>query len=84
MVGYTVYYYGGNMITKRSRKQYVCFYCGKQLNRYYPIRIVVKEHEDKETYGNYISIANYDFCKPCFKKVERLLSKGVGYEDKER
>lgn len=50
------------------KKEYRCCICKKET-KYKPIRIVLQKHDNKETYGRYHNIKNYDFCKKCFLKL---------------
>lgn len=56
------------------KKIYKCCICHKKLEEK-PIRLVKQKHDNKETYGAYHNVANYDFCKICFKTFAFWINK---------
>lgn len=57
-----------------QRKIYYCRICKKRLD-YRPIRLVKQLHDNKETYGMYHMVENYDFCYKCYEKFDNWLKK---------
>lgn len=57
-----------------KRKEYNCCICNKLLD-YKPIRLVKQLYDNKETYGAYHNMHNYDFCIECYEKLEKVLNK---------
>lgn len=56
------------------KKIYKCCICHKVLD-YKPIRLVKQLHDNKETYGAYHNITNYDFCKSCYQRFNNWIKK---------
>lgn len=57
-----------------QQKIYECCICHKVLT-YKPIRLVKQIHDNKERYGAYHNIFNYDFCYKCYEKFDNWLKK---------
>ena len=56
-------------------KRYSCCICHKELINYKPIRLVKQVHDEKNLYGAYHNIKNYDFCKECYLKFNHWIKK---------
>lgn len=56
-------------------KIYKCCICHKVLKTLKPIRLVKELHDNRETYGKYHVIKNYDFCEKCYGAFDRWLDK---------
>ena len=59
---------------KGNNKEYYCCICKKKLD-YKPIRLVKQIHDNKEDYGKYSNVFNYDFCDGCYKTFDKWIIK---------
>ena len=55
-------------------KIYKCCICHQTLKEK-PIRLVKQLHDNKECYGRYMNVHNYDFCKKCYMKFNNWIKK---------
>lgn len=60
-------------------KTFRCCRCHKILDKK-PIRLVKQLYDNKEVYGKYIHMHNYDFCPSCYKLFDKWL-KEVGVKE---
>lgn len=56
-------------------KIYKCNKCNKKLD-YKPIRLTKQEYGIHH-YNQYYPVKHYDFCKECYKKIERELENTI-------
>lgn len=56
-------------------KIYKCCICHKVLEEYKPIRLVKQRYFNDRAYGQYKNMANYDFCKECYKRFNAWIRK---------
>ena len=59
---------------KGNNKEYYCCICKKKIEQK-PIRLVKQIHNNKECYGKYSNVFNYDFCNGCYKTFDRWIVK---------
>ena len=55
-------------------KTFTCCICHKILDKK-PIRLVKQLYDNKEVYGQYIKVHNYDFCPSCYKLFDDWVKK---------
>ena len=66
-------------MSRWNNKVFRCCRCHKILDKK-PIRLVKQLYDNKEVYGKYINMHNYDFCPSCYKVFDNWVKK---YEVKE-
>lgn len=52
------------------KKEYKCCRCHKVLTKK-PIRLVKQVYDNKEFYGRYLNMHNYNFCVECYKVFDK-------------
>lgn len=62
------------MKTGGNFKDFYCCICKQKLS-YKPIRLVKQIHDNKECYGKYIKVHNYDFCRKCYNTFDKWVKK---------
>lgn len=60
------------MVKKLARKIYTCYICGKQIDKYRPVRFQ-KQLYGYGNYKQYSQIRNFDFCDKCYATLKRGL-----------